>query len=228
MKAVVLVSGFDSIVLLEYLKREDKDRELIPVYFKFGLPNQERELLQLPEGTKIVDVPDRLQFHGLDFTNGNIPDLKGRTTLMHVIACQLFRPDAVFSGVLPSDGYDESSVHCQHSLSATLTYMSGKNVGVVFPWLWKNFSKDKVLELAISYGMDYGSLVSCNDATDCGICRKCIDRMLAEIRTGGEVDDEKKLAFLLTTGALSGSEICEVCGYFGASTPGEALVKVGL
>lgn len=221
-KSVILVSGFDSIILLENLKRQGINPT--PVYFKFGVPSEENEIANLPEGTQIHDIPDEFKFYDKDFSDGKIPDLYGRTTIMHVLAARRYEPDVIFSGVLADDPYRESEYYAKSTLTTTLTVMLGKQCAVSWPWQELEVTKRDLVYMAVEYGLDLKKLVSCYQPEPCGSCPKCNIRTMAEIDFASDID----LAKLLTTGELSNEQVEEIYQFFGTDDPAEIFQRVGL
>lgn len=225
MKSVILVSGMDSIVLLETLKREGLNP--LPVYFKLGIPSEGLEIKNLPNGTVVHNFPEEFNFSDLSHEEGVVLDLLGRSTIMYLLLAKKYRPDVIYAGTLVRDScYSEANNTSRYGLSCILSNMLEKNVSVSWPFVDKGYSKVDVIKKALSYEMDLDKLVSCHGSAPCGTCFKCVERVMACLDLG--VPNDFDIAKLLTSGNITDEEIEKIYSYFKTRDTSEIFSKVGL
>ncbi|MEO9387040.1 7-cyano-7-deazaguanine synthase [Chromobacterium phragmitis] len=195
MKSIALVSGFDSRVMFEILRREEPGIEA--AYFKLGMPNQEQEMASLPAGTHVFDAPWDHPYQG------GVPDLTGRDLLMCARVVIALAPDRIYLGQLPEEvGNFRDNNHVTTSLySAVLSQIAGKPVTVSYPLVERGLTKFALAKEGARLGLDLPSFNSCF-AGGCGQCYKCAIRRAIDITLGAQCSYEELEALLRMGGAI--------------------------
>lgn len=194
-KIVVLNSGgFDSIVLLHYLKLINNEEDLHSIHFLYGANNEKQQLDcvnkvcdKLGISNKVIQLPEIDWSKGTFFTNVNTEDkslqyveYRNLIFLSYAISyAEAIGANTICLALLNNNGeeesvrYPDSTVEFLQGLNSFTVPFS--NIVIDAPFIYD--SKIRLAHIAKYLGIKEDEYFSCDkpnpDGSPCGICFEC-------------------------------------------------------
>lgn len=185
-KIVALCSGgFDSIVMLHYIKNAITDCEVHTLFFDYGQKTVKQEekcaskaskelgftfhKITLPKFSWSVSSFYSPEFSGVE---GECLEMRNMIFLSFALSlCQSIKAEYLYMAVLKSAGYYDTSSSFLEKISSIST-----DVGVHFVTPFSDTDKWGLASLAFTYGISESDFFSCDNPVNdlpCGVCPDC-------------------------------------------------------
>ena len=192
-KAVVLNSGgFDSVVLLHYLKRIQGENDLHSLHFLYGAKNEKQQLSRVDKVCKDLNIPNKvISLPKIDWSShqffedndhsyeNNYLEYRNLIFLSYALSyAEAIKADKVYIALLNHNIYPDTTIDFLRGINS---FSEINGISVDAPFIFDN--KTRLGHIASYLGLNSSDYFSCDypkEGNPCGVCPDCV--ALEEIR----------------------------------------------